>query len=129
MAQHRHARGDAVTIPSDPEVISLERQFHDETMAGYRHLVRTINYQAKAFLHMVAMNGGVGAAHLLLQTPNISAGFTTLWEANMLEHSIEALALKPEYRPLFSDAELEAARRRLIDYGFDVETYLSSLTP
>lgn len=117
-----------MTTPSDPEMIRLERQFHDETMEGYRHLVRTINYQAKAFLHMVAMHGGVGAAHLLLQTPNVSAGFTTLWEANMLGHSVEALVLKPEYRPLFSDEELETARRRLIDYGFDIDSYLRSLT-
>ncbi|MEJ2878345.1 MULTISPECIES: hypothetical protein [unclassified Saccharothrix] len=108
-------------------MIQLERQFHDETMAGYRYLVRTINYQAKAFLHMVAMNGGPGAAHLLLQTPTVSAGFTTLWEAKMLAHSVEALVVKPKYRPLFSDEELDTARRRLLDHGFDVESYLQSL--
>lgn len=39
---------------------------------------------------MVAMNGGAGAAHALLQTPSLTTGFTTLWEAKQLAHSVEA---------------------------------------
>jgi hypothetical protein len=77
---------------------------------------------------MVAIHGGVGAAQLLLQGRDASDGFTRLWQANMLQYSVEAVVLKPRYEPLFNDVERGIARRRLELHGFDVEHYLGSLS-
>ena len=45
-----------------------------------------------------------------------SDGFTELWELKRLDISVEARALKPEFRNLFSASELAVCRRRLGDY-------------
>ena len=87
---------------------------------GYRHLARTINYRAKQFLEMVTLHGGVGAAQALLRGRDASDGFTRLWEENKLEWSVEASVLRSKYASLFTDAELDTARRRLTEHGFDV---------
>jgi hypothetical protein len=115
-------------VPAQPDPVLLARQFTDEMHDGYRYLVRTIGYRAKAFLDMLTMHGGVGAAQLLLQGRDASDGFTRLWEANMLEHSIEATVLKAVYEPLFSDDERDTARRRLELHDFDVDGFLRQVT-
>jgi hypothetical protein len=107
-----------------PDLVQLAREFTDEMHEGYRYLARTIGYRAKAFLEMLTMHGGVGAAQLLLHGRDASDGFTRLWEANMLEHSVEAAVLKAKYTPLFNDEERDVARRRLELHGFDVERFL-----
>lgn len=47
-------------------------------------------------------------------------GFARLWELNLLDRSIEAAMIRPEISPLFAEDELDAARSRLRDHGFDV---------
>jgi hypothetical protein len=113
--------------PSQLDPVQLAREFTDEMHEGYRYLVRAIGYRAKAFLDMLTMHGGVGAAQLLLQGRDASDGFTRLWEANMLEHSVEATVLKAVYEPLFNDEEREIARRRLELHDFDVEGFCAEL--
>jgi len=54
---------------SQPDLVQLAREFTDEMHEGYRYLVRTIGYRAKAFLEMLTMHGGAGAAQRLLQRP------------------------------------------------------------
>lgn len=103
----------------------LARAFTEEMLEGYRYLARTIRYRAKAFLEMVTMQGGVGAAQILLRGAQASDGFTRLWEEGMLGHSVEASVLKPEYAPLFTDVERDAARSRLEAHGFDVDAFLA----
>lgn len=44
----------------------------------------------------------------------------------MLQHSLEAVVIKPCYAQLFTDDELRTARRRLEDHGFDVNQYLAT---
>lgn len=105
----------------------LSREFHEATLDGYRYLVRTIGYKAKAFIHMVTMDGGEATAHTLLRTPTVSDGFERLRKENMLQHSIEALVLDPYYGELFAEHELETARTRLEAVSFDVEVYLEAL--
>lgn len=107
----------------------LSQEFHQATLEGYRFLVRTIRYQAKAFIHMVTMDGGEATAHTLLRTPTVSDGFERLRRENMLQHSIEALVLNPHYAELFAEHELKIARTRLEAVGFDVEEYLRRLPP
>lgn len=105
--------------PEPVDLTQLAREFTDEMYAGYRYLVRTINYRAKSFLDMVTMHGGVGAAKLLLQGHDASDGFTRLWEEGMLEYSVEAAVLKLKYETLFTDKERDVARWRLERHDFD----------
>lgn len=113
------ARQSAKPAPSTAEV-----EFHKEVVSGSAFLKKA-GYNPARFLEMVHATSAREAAKKLLQRSEPSDGFTTLWEMDMLERSIEAMALLPWYSPLFTPEELANARRLLGDYGFDVETYLA----
>ncbi len=53
---------------------------------------------------------------------NVSEGYTNLWELKRLDLTVETYVLKPEYQPLFSEDELDVARSRLRDYGYEPAT-------
>ncbi|MGW6446870.1 hypothetical protein [Lentzea sp. NPDC055074] len=110
-----------------PNAEQLALEFTDDLHAGYRYLVRKIQYRAKAFIEMVALHGGVGAAQILLRGPHTHDGFVRLWEAGELDHSVEACVLRPKYAVLFSEDERRVARQRLEDHGFAVDRYVESL--
>jgi hypothetical protein len=57
-------------------------------------------------------------ANKLLATAEPSDGFTELWRNHRLDLTMENLILKPKYRSLFTDQEIEIAQERLISYGF-----------
>jgi hypothetical protein len=116
-----------MTGAAAPDRAQRSREFHEATLEGYRFLVESIGYKAKAFLHMVVMEGGEATAHALLRTPTVSDGFERLRQERMLEHSVEALVLNPRYNELFAEHELETARTRLEAVGFDVDAYLQGL--
>jgi hypothetical protein len=108
-----------------------ERQFHRDMLAGAERLKREIGYNPTRFIKMVAEGGGVNAARQLLGGRDASDGFTTLWEHGRLDMSVEAFALLPWYRSLFTEDQLETAERRLIGHDFDIEQFLrrSALDP
>jgi len=54
----------------------------------------------------------------LLATAEPSDGFTELWRNHRLDLTMENLVLKPKYRSLFTDLEIEIARERLVSYSF-----------
>lgn len=101
-----------------------EQEFHLEMIAGAETLKREIGYNPTRFNQMVGEHGGPEAVRLLLTGRDASDGFTTLWENNRLEMSAEAFALLPWYSSLFSEAQLATARRRLSEYGFDVDAFV-----
>lgn len=113
------------TLPTASDPDQLARDFTGDLHDGYREVLRTINYRATAFMAMVARYGGVDAAKRLLRGPHTHDGFVRLWQANMLEYSVEAAVLKPAYAALFTDGERAVARYRLDRHGFDVDAYLS----
>ena len=57
-------------------------------------------------------------AKKLLAIVEPSDGFTELWRNHRLDLTMENLILKPKYRSLFTDQEIEIAQERLISYGF-----------
>jgi hypothetical protein len=63
--------------------------------------------------------GALGMAHRHLKGKTTSQGFARLWEMGKLHLSIEALVLRTEFESLFTDAEREIARGRLINKGYD----------
>jgi hypothetical protein len=105
-----------------------ERRFHADMVAGAARLRREIGYNPTRFLQMVGNIGGVQAARDLLAGPIVSDGFTTLWEHQRLDFSVEAFALLPWYRELFTDDQLAMAAHRLLQYGYDVDRHIRAAT-
>lgn len=75
-----------------------------------------IGYEASGFRGLVASHGPLRAAKMLINMDEPSDGFIQLWELKRLDISVEARAMRPEFRDLFSDSELGVCRRRLAAY-------------
>jgi hypothetical protein len=99
----------------------LEKKFHQAMLDIYEIAKCECNYNATYFLRMVVDYGGLQAARRLLATDKPSDGFTALWMCRRLDLSVEAVVLKPEFVPLFTDAEREIARNRLAEYGYRLD--------
>ena len=67
---------------------------------------------------MLSDYGGLGTAHRLLASSEVSSGFTALYERGRLDLTVEALVLKLEFARLFTDEEVETARQRLAELGY-----------
>jgi hypothetical protein len=102
--------------------VASEAEFHAAMVRLYDTAKRDLNYNATRFIQMVSEHGGVEAARQLLRAPNVSDGFTTLWEKQRLDLSVEAHVLRPEYTELFTASERAIATERLRAYGFDPST-------
>jgi len=82
---------------------------------------KALGYNPTYFIKMVNEMGGYAAAKQLIADTKPADGFVRLWELRRLDISVEARALKPEYRDLFSAEERAMCRRRLDDYGWTKE--------
>ncbi len=96
----------------------LEKRWHRE-MLSIHAAAKAIDYNASRFIQMVDDRGGLAAARALINDGRPSEGFTRLWELRRLDISVEARALKPEYRPLFTRQGLRRCRDRLAAYGWE----------
>ncbi len=81
---------------------------------------KTIGYTPSKFRQMVANEGGLQTAKKLIGSKQLSDGFAELAQLGRLDLTVEALVLQKKYRPLFNEAELEIARERLVQLGFDI---------
>jgi len=90
----------------------LEATFDQEMLDTYHRAAR-LGYRPTYFLRMVQEHGGLETAHRLLGTDAPSEGLGRMWELGRLDISLEAIVLKPEYRPLFDEQERKIARERL----------------
>lgn len=95
-----------------------ENRFHQEMVNIYKLNKQLLNYTPTRFLQMVNEYGGIQAAKKLLATSGGESGFLILWQKERLDLSMEALVLKPEYHELFTQTELDEARKRLTDLGY-----------
>ena len=73
-------------------------------------------YNATLFLRMLSEYGPVQTAHRLLAATHVSDGLTALWEKGRLDLTVEAVVLRPEFRGLFTEEEIEIAEGRLEQY-------------
>lgn len=106
--------------PEEEEGVDPEKRWHAE-MVGIHADAKAIGYNASRFIRMVNEHGGLAAAKQLINADQPSDGFTELWERQRLDIAVEARALKPGFRELFTDAELAKCRKRLADYKWDRE--------
>lgn len=97
----------------------LEKAFHEAMLNIYDLGLSKYGYRANRFLPMVREQGGVLTAKQLLNAPGYHEGLTKLWELGGLEISMEALVLEPQWASLFTEEELQIARNRLEDLGFN----------
>ena len=96
----------------------LIKQFNREIIKGYESTKRECGYNATRFIQDVNRNGGYAVAKKLIRKSGASDGFTKLWEFHRLDLSVEALVLRPEFYPLFSEEERQMCRKRLEQYGY-----------
>lgn len=99
----------------------LEKRFHDRMVQVYQKGKSEAGYNANYFIQMVGEQGGLATARQLLAAPQISDGFSALWERRRLDLTVEACVLSSEFEDLFTDAELDLARSRLKDFGYRVD--------
>ena len=74
--------------------------------------------QPDVLTQMLAEHGALETARRLINAPTVSDGFTTLWERHRLDLSVEAIAGRDEFAPLFSAVVLATAKRRLDEFGY-----------
>lgn len=99
-----------------------------ELREGAERLKREIGYNPTYFMGMVGELGPANACRRLIRSSQPSDGFTTLWEANRLDMTVEALSLLPWYADLFEVEDAVSARRRLEAHRFDVDAFLDRRT-
>ena len=98
----------------------LDKHWHEEMLQIYAD-AETIGYEATGFRGLMASHGPLRAAKMLIVMDEPSDGFTELWTLKRLDISVEARALKPEFRDLFSTYERKICRERLAAYGWTSE--------
>lgn len=85
----------------------------------YKSALYEAGYRATRFLQMLNDHGGLNTAHILINTPNVSEGYTALWERGRLDLTVEALIWdNPKYQKLFTKDELRIVQKRLVDYQY-----------
>lgn len=90
---------------------NLVKEF-DRDMLNIFYLAKDVGYIPTRFLQMIEEIGGVETAKRLLSTQNyIQEGIVKLWKLGRLDLSIESLVIRIKYRTLFSEKEIETAKK------------------
>jgi hypothetical protein len=97
--------------------IALEMEF-ERAMPDTCALASRYNYFPTVFKGMVQEHGGVGTARRLLAKSGPQTGLSRLCKLGRLDLSMEAIVLQDRFCPLFTDAEIEEARRTLDELGY-----------
>lgn len=97
----------------------LEREFNKDMIDIYKTAKKDIGYNATRFLQLVSNKGGLVAAKQLISTEHGTSGFTTLFENQRLDLSVEAHVIIPKYQSLFTVDEIQMCKDRLREYGYD----------
>lgn len=97
----------------------LGKAFDQAMFDIYRRADTEIGYRPTIFLDMLHRQGGVLTAKQLINAARPSDGYTRLYEANRLDLAVEAVVVgNPKWHSLFTEGELDRARRRLKEYGY-----------
>ena len=97
--------------------MTLEEQLHQEMLNLYSRAGKETGYWGNYYLRAVKKNGGLATARNML-VPRINQtvhrGLQALIDAGRADElSVEAIVLRHEFRPLFTDAEIAEATKRL----------------
>jgi hypothetical protein len=94
---------------------SLAEGAFESDMRAILENERELGLHSVRFAQMVAQHGGLRTAHILLKPDHVPPPdtFGFLRSRNRLDLAMESYVVKPKYRSLFSDQELEIAQWRL----------------
>lgn len=126
-AQHQEPRSPSTFVGTKLGHVMgpVDQHLWEDLCSGTQRLKQEIGYDPHYFKAMVGEHGPLEACLQLIRSSTPSTGFTKLWEHQMLDMTVEAIALLPWYSTLFSDEDRQLARRRLLDYKFDVDGFLA----
>src|SRR5258708_968875 len=97
---------------------ALISEFDEEMLRIYQRALSEAHYKATRFLAMLHEHRGLQRAQLLIHSPTVSEGYTSLWERKHLDLTVEAVIHdNPKWHPLFTQEELSICVKRLADYG------------
>jgi 5-methylcytosine-specific restriction protein A len=99
--------------------MNLENKLTDALIEAYQRGGEEVGYWGRRFLQAVRRKGGLATAKRMLEprNPGQRAGLDALLNANRPDLTMEAVLLQSQFRPLFSEAELQVAAERLGKYG------------
>lgn len=93
---------------------ALVAEFDQQMLRIYQRALSEANYKATRFLQMLHEHRGLETARILLHSPNVSEGYTALWERGRLDLTVEAVIHdNPKWHPLFTEEELAICAQRL----------------
>jgi hypothetical protein len=120
----------ATAAPTGTATLVLLEQQWDAAMEGsYQRAGDEVGYWAGRFRQMLTRRGGLGTARQILRTKVASDGYTRLRQAGRLDLTVEAYMVRPEFAPLFTEAEVEQARIRIAFYERVAEVEAQSAKP
>ncbi|MDN4619756.1 HNH endonuclease [Paenibacillus sp. PsM32] len=96
----------------------LQNELHNELLKAAK-IASSIGYNPHIFNQMLASEGGYAVAKKLIH--KVSSGFEKLWEINRLDLSAEAVMLNPKFKDLFTQEEIDTAKMRLKEFGYEIE--------
>ena len=101
---------------------NVKRNFELDMHNIYRRARIEANYNATRYLQMLDNHGGLETAHILINAPQVSEGYSALWERGRLDLTVEALIWdNPEYHQLFTKEEMQKIKERLLSYKYVAE--------
>src|SRR5436190_13754923 len=96
--------------------MSLESELHQTLLDNFTRAGRETGYWGKYFLRELRKKGGLATTRRMLlpsRSATAAPGFQALLDAGRTDLSVEAIALNPRFKKLFTEGELAEARRRL----------------
>ena len=100
-------------------LMNLEDQLTEALIEAYKRGGEEVGYWAHRFLRAVRGKGGLATAKRMLRPRNTGqrAGLDALLDADRPDLTMEAILLRPQFRSLFSNSELQIAAERLGKFG------------
>lgn len=122
--QHFDGFGQSISSHEISELQAIrETQFNEKIFEVYERAKKLCGYNATRFLKKIRHDGGIKAAKSWLNPKNIDRpptnGFIKLRDNCRLDISLEALVLREPWNNFFTPEELEVARTRLTQYGYN----------
>jgi len=103
----------------DNRISDLEHEFH-HAMLRVADFANSLGF-GQRFRQMLSEYGGLETARRLLAAPQAQSGLVEMYSHNAIHMSMEAFVIKPQFQPLFTDAEIAEAHRRLEELGYLIE--------
>lgn len=108
----------------------LEHEFDSVMHSIYVRAKKECGYNATEFLNMLSRDRGITTAKRLINTPKQSPGYTNLYLLDRLDLTVEATVWEnTKFWPLFTEDDIEAARKRLEENEYFKQNSSSTAGP